>query len=97
MTVIAFVDLVVSLERDNDAPTVISEFLEATRSFDGCESVEVLADASDGSRYRVVATWRDEPSETAYREWRRGLGRSPAFGALLSEAPLLSRFVRTSI
>lgn len=97
MTVIAYVDLVVGAESAEAAPAVLADFLEGTRSFEGCDSLQVLVDAANGNRYRVVATWRDEASEQVYREWRRGPGRSEEFAALFAEPPVLSRFLPTSI
>lgn len=92
MTIYALLDLKIKPELLATAPDVIGRVLAQTRAFDGCEGVDVLIDVTDETHFVALERWRDAEADAAYRAWRAGDGKTVELGALLAQAPSLTKY-----
>lgn len=92
MPLIAIVELHIDVTKADDAKTAIREMLSETRSFDGCERVDVLVDQDDPGHLRLYEVWETKEHNAAYSQWRRGPGRSTSLGPLLTTTPASAKF-----
>lgn len=69
----------------------LHEVLHGTRSFPGCQGVDVLVDVTDGTRVHVVERWSTLAADEAYRVWRAGEGRTD-LASWLAAPPGLTKF-----
>lgn len=74
----------------------LSEILVDTRAFDGCVSVEVVADLKDATHYVLLETWLSKEHYFAYGKWRAGDGATD-LGTFFSAPPAISLFEITDI
>ena len=92
MTVTSLLDLHVAAGSVAGAPALLADVLAATRAFDGCLGVEVLADTDDAAHFLVIETWQSIAHDDAYRAWRATPEGASALGDILSGPPTLTRF-----
>ncbi|MBV6756154.1 putative quinol monooxygenase [Rhodococcus opacus] len=87
----AILELTLKKESLDAARDVVHKILADTRSFEGCEGVDVLIDASDDAHWLVIETWQSEQHDAAYRTWRAGPGAITELAPLLAAAPVLTK------
>jgi quinol monooxygenase YgiN len=78
-------------------PDALSRTLAVTRTFDGCQRIDVLVDSEDQTRYLLVEVWESMEHDTAYREFRASPGGASELGPLLAAPPVLLYYSLTSI
>ncbi|GAA3599188.1 antibiotic biosynthesis monooxygenase [Kineosporia mesophila] len=93
MTVIAVLEFNLTPETLAQALPVVHEVLEETRTFDGCESVDVMVDQADAAHLVVVERWASMEADEAYRAFRAGPGAPTALAPFLAAAPILTKGV----
>jgi quinol monooxygenase YgiN len=91
MPITAHLDLTLKADSLPTAPAVLRDILAATRAFDGCLGVAVLADSADPVHFLVMERWASLEHDSAYRAWRAADGAS-ALGDLLAAPPVLTHF-----
>ena len=92
MTITALLELTLQAEALDDAPSVLSETLEATRAFAGNQGVEVSYDVADPAHVVVVERWASLEHDDAYRTWRATPEGASELGRLLAAPPQLTRW-----
>ena len=71
---------------------IIHATLAATRAFDGCHGVTVLADNADPTHVVLLETWESLEHDQAYRVWRTTPEGASDLGSILAAAPKLSLY-----
>ncbi|KGJ71689.1 hypothetical protein GY21_20495 [Cryobacterium roopkundense] len=95
MPITAILDIHVKAESLATVATVLRDTLADTRTFDGCLGVDVLMDTADPTHFVLLEKWASLEHDAAYRTWRAGPGAS-GLGAILAEAPVLTKFETAS-
>lgn len=86
MSITVFLDLHLNPEAVPAAPAMMREILADTRSFAGCEGVDVLVDRNDATHLVLVERWASVEADAAYRQWRATDGVTE-LGTLLASPP----------
>jgi quinol monooxygenase YgiN len=81
----------------DQVPDALSRTLAVTRTFDGCQRIDVLVDSEDPTRYLLVEVWESMEHDRAYREFRASPGGASELGPLLAALPVLLYYSVTSI
>ncbi|ORM34925.1 antibiotic biosynthesis monooxygenase [Williamsia sp. 1135] len=92
MSLTALLEVKFKPEALEEATAVFKRALNETRAFDGCESVEVLVDAQDPTRWVILERWASVEQDAKYREFRAGEGAITELGPLLAGAPSLTSY-----
>jgi quinol monooxygenase YgiN len=92
MSLTALLEVKFKPEAVDDAKKLMKRVLNETRAFDGCESVEVLVDATDPAHWMIVERWASVEQDAKYREFRAGEGAITELGPLLAGAPGLTSY-----
>jgi quinol monooxygenase YgiN len=89
MPLTALLELRLKPDMLDAAHAKVREVLADTRSFPGCEGVDVLVDRDDRAHIVVQERWESVEADAAYRAWRAGEGASD-LGSVLTGAPVLT-------
>lgn len=77
MPITAMLDVHFATDHLADGPPFFTEVLKATREFNGCMRVDLLADIADPAHYVAYELWESNEHDLAYRAWRQGEGATP--------------------
>lgn len=91
MSYTAIVDLRLKPEDVEGAGAAVRELLEATRSLDGNQGVDVLIDEAAPAHWLLVESWASAEHSAAYSAWRAGEGRSVVLRPYLAAPPSPSK------
>ena len=75
----------------------LTELLASTRTFDGCEMVEVYRDVDDPRFLILVERWSSEARFEAYQAWRSEQGVRGSIRDLMESPPAVRRVSRVDI
>jgi quinol monooxygenase YgiN len=67
----------------DEAKRLLTTIIPGTRSFEGCEGVEVLQDQDDPSTLVLVEQWASRDDHGRYAKWRTEQGDMKPVAALL--------------
>lgn len=87
MRVIVILDLPATATSLDELRDLLSSQLATTRSWNGCHSVRVCADASDPHRVVAVEEWESQAHYAEYVAWRQSTGDAAKLVALLAAPP----------
>jgi quinol monooxygenase YgiN len=93
MSVIAVLEFQLDPGTLSEGLPVLHEVLQETRTFAGCQSVEVMVDQADAAHLVVVEHWESMEADEAYRAFRAGPGAPTVLGPYLAGAPKLTKGV----
>ena len=93
MSVIAVLEFRLRPETLSEGLPALHEVLQETRTFAGCQSLEVMVDQEDAAHLVVVEHWESMEADEAYRAFRAGAGAPVALGPYLAGAPNLTKGV----
>jgi heme oxygenase (mycobilin-producing) len=97
VTTIAILELTLKAENVADAPAILTETLEATRSFEGNLGCEVLVDAADETHVSIVERWESIENDNAYRAFRATPEGASRLGTIVADRKLTLYTVRDDI
>ncbi|MCU1526828.1 MAG: hypothetical protein JWP75_591, partial [Frondihabitans sp.] len=78
-----------------DVEEIIRETLAQTTAFPGCESLEVLIDDADPTKYIVVEKWATTADHDSYIAWRGTPEGRSRLGEILAAPPVTRQFEKT--
>lgn len=87
MTVTVLADLRLDPVNRTDFLKAVDESLSDTRSYEGCEGVEVVADMDDPGHIVLIERWTERSRHEAYLAWRTESGTLAEIAAMLSAEP----------
>jgi quinol monooxygenase YgiN len=76
----------------DEALPVLHDALVATRAFDGCVQVDVLAESDDPAHLFVVEQWSTPEHRAVYRAWRAGEGALTQLAPFLAGPPVSDKY-----
>ena len=91
MSVLVLIDFHVKPEKISDVKALLANSLPDTRAFDGCQWVDVYANADDPSNMVFVESWDSRSQHEKYAAWRHETGFGETFNPMLT-GPLTKRF-----
>jgi len=97
VTTIAILELTLKAENVADAPAILTETLEATRSFEGNLGCEVLFDNADETHVSIVERWESVENDNAYRAFRATPEGASRLGTIVADRKLTLYTVRDDI
>lgn len=91
MAITSLLELTLRPDAVDGAHAVIHETLKATRAFDGCRGVDVLADQADPTHLVLVEQWESLEHDDAYRAWRATPDGASGLAQIVAAPPRLTR------
>jgi quinol monooxygenase YgiN len=92
MSVIAIVSLDVKKELVEELKKYFKEILPDTRSFEGCQGVQLYESQESPTKMTIHAKWTSEEAQKKYMEWRIDNGSLEKIIPMLSEHPNLQLY-----
>ncbi len=92
MSVIATVSLDVKEDSVEELKKFFKEILPDTRSFEGCQGVQLYESQESPTKMMINAKWTSEEAQKKYMEWRIENGSLEKLMPMLSEHPNLQLF-----
>ena len=89
MSVIVLVNLDVKKERLEELKKYFKEILPDTRSFEGCQGVQMYESKESPTKMTIHAKWVSEEAQKKYTSWRIDTGALDKVIPMLSEPPSL--------
>ena len=89
MSVIVLVSLDVKEESVDELKKYFKEILPDTRSFDGCQGVQLYESKESPTKMTIHAKWTSEEAQKKYMSWRMDTGALDKLIPMLSEPPNL--------
>lgn len=87
MTVTVVADLRLDPVNRPDFIKALAEMLPDTRSYEGCEGMEVVADVDDPGHIMLIERWAERSRHEAYLAWRAETGTLAEVVAMLTAEP----------
>ena len=85
MSIVIIVNFSVKPESLEELTNYLKEILPDTRSFEGCEGVELYQNKESSSNLTIRAKWVSEDAQKKYMSWRMETGVMNKLMSLLSE------------
>ena len=89
MSVIVLVNLDIKEEHIDELKKYFKEILPDTRSFEGCQGVQMYESKESPTKIVIHAKWESEEAQKKYMSWRMDMGALDKIIPMLSEAPNL--------
>ena len=89
MSVIVLVNLNVKEESVDELKKYFKEILPDTRSFEGCQGVQLYQSKESPTKMTIHAKWESEEAQKKYMSWRMDTGALDKLIPMLSEPPNL--------
>ena len=89
MSVIVLVNLDVKEEFADELKKYFKEILTGTRSFEGCQGVQLYESKESPTKMTIHAKWTSEEAQKKYMSWRMDTGALDKIIPMLSEPPNL--------
>ena len=89
MSVIVLVYLDVKEESVEELKKYLKEILPDTRSFEGCQGVQLYESKESPTKITIHAKWTSEEAQKKYMSWRIDTGALDKLMPMLSEQPNL--------
>lgn len=89
MSVIVLVDLDVKEESVEELKKYFKEILPDTRSFEGCQGVQLYESKESPTKLTIHAKWTSEEAQKKYMSWRMDTGALDKLIPMLSQPPNL--------
>ncbi|MBW3669467.1 MAG: antibiotic biosynthesis monooxygenase [Actinobacteria bacterium] len=74
MSITFILELQVRPDAVDDALDFFRKIIDDTRTFDGCEGIEVLQDADDSAKIVLIEQWASREHQARYTDWRKERG-----------------------
>jgi len=87
MSVIVFVNLDVKEESIDELKKYFKEILPETRTFEGCQGVQLYESKETPTKLTIHAKWVSEEAQKKYMTWRMKTGALEKLTPMLSEPP----------
>jgi len=92
MSVIATVSLDVKEDSVDELKKYFKEILPDTRSFEGCQGVQLYESQESPTKMMIHSKWTSEDAQKKYMEWRIENGSLEKLMPMLSEHPNLQLY-----
>ena len=89
MSVIVLVNLNVKKEHIEELKKYFKEILPDTRSFEGCQGVQMYESKESPTKMTIHAKWVSEEAQKKYMSWRMDSGALDKLIPMLSDHPNL--------
>ncbi len=86
MSVILIANLSVKVESIEEFKKYLKEILPDTRSFEGCEEVQLYENKESPTKFTIHAKWTSEEAQKKYMAWRMENGSLEKITPMLSES-----------
>ena len=83
MSILLIIDAKLTQESVSKAVAFYAEIVSDTRSFEGCEAIEICIDSEDAGNLVVVEKWASEDLYKKHYQWREETGVLDHIRALL--------------
>lgn len=94
MSVLVLLEVQVKLEDISNFKSYMAEIIPDTRTFDGCQGIDVYFNTEDTIGMIAVEQWNSLAHYEKYHTWRKETGVLDKIGAMLSGPPNTRYFER---
>ncbi len=84
-------------ENIEEVKALLKQTLGDTRSYDGCEGLDVILNQDDASNLILLETWKTRQHYEKYLAWRQETGALEALGAMLAQPPSIRFYDNSDI
>jgi quinol monooxygenase YgiN len=95
MSVLVLLEAPVKSEDISKMKSFMAETLPESRSYDGCQAMDVYFNTEDGSNMVLVERWDSRRHHQKYLAWRTETGVMDKIGSMLAGPPRIRYFERT--
>lgn len=92
MTTIVILDIPATPDTRDAVLKTLTEALDETRAFEGCEGLDLIVNQDDAANILVYERWRERADYDRYRAWRQETGFSESFRAMFPDPPTVRVF-----
>lgn len=92
MSVIVIFNISAKDESLEDLKKYLKEILPDTRSFEGCEGVQLYENKETTTKLTLHAKWTSEEAQKKYIAWRMETGDFDKLSSMLSEPPSMQYY-----
>jgi quinol monooxygenase YgiN len=92
MSVLATADLLMKPERLAELLEILGAALPDTRTFEGCEGLDVFVDQDEPGHVLLVETWAERAQHEQYLVWRQETGMFDLLAEFVSSPPQFRYF-----
>ena len=92
MSVIVIMSLTVKDDRLDELKKYFKEILPDTRSFEGCQGVQLYESKDEPTKLTIHARWVSEDAQKKYIEWRMETGTLEKIMPMLSDPPNMQMY-----
>ena len=85
MSIIVIVNISAKNESLEELKKYFNEILPDTRSFEGCQGVQLYENKEDPTKLTIHAKWTSEETQKKYIAWRMETGEFDKLSSMLSE------------
>ena len=97
MTVMALIEVRIKPEVIDEFKSAIKRLLPDTRSYDGCQGVDVYVNEDNPGNLVFVGYWDSPEHHKRYRAWRAESGIGEQLGAMFAAPPGVRYFQRVDV
>ena len=94
--VMVLVDLQSKPDEVSNMKSFLTEVLPDTRSYTGCQSLEVFTNKDDDANLVLVEFWDTKAHYEEYLNWRGETGALDKLGEMIAKEPTIRYFNKTS-
>ncbi len=87
MSVMVLFEAPVKSEEVSNMKSYMAEILPDTRTYEGCQGIELYFDTEDGDKIVLVERWDSRSHHERYLGWRRETGVLDKIGGMLAGPP----------
>ena len=97
MSVTVLLDLNAKPDSIEALKKIFAEILSDTRSYDGCEGLDVKVNNDDPNNLVIIGRWQSRPHYEKYFAWRQETGLIDRLGPVLGAPPSIRYLDDTGI
>lgn len=97
MSVTVLLEAPVKPEEVSNMKSYLAEVLPSTRSYEGCQAMDVYFNSEDENNMVVVERWDSRQHHEKYLGWRKETGVMDKLGGMLAGPPSIRYFERADV
>ena len=87
MSILVLLEGQVKSDKIADMKAYLAQILPETRSYDGCQGIDVHFNMDDPGNMVLVEQWESRGHHEKYAQWRKETGVSAKLGSMLTGPP----------
>lgn len=86
MSIVVIVNFTAKEESIEDLKSYFKKILPDTRSYEGCEGVQLYQDMDSPTKFTIQAKWTSKEAQQKYISWRMESGEFEKLGSMITDS-----------